>query len=252
MSVTVFRTLDRLPKRPRDVAVLRYMMDCDEATTAAAMGTTVEKVKSAAADARRRLGVQVLDVTATRTRRRMNDRVDPRPWEDASIPSGIDARRIYEIATTAGGRRRRHRRRLGSRGRLRCPRGRAGDRRLRRRPGRPEPNVDAGDDRDARIHPTDEVRAEAHRSPSRPLPPRPSLGAPPRATPRSYDRPRSMSPSPRFVPRPYRPGDRRRPPRRSRPRRPRRRQRSRPRRRPRRPRRPRLSRFPRRPPLGRR
>jgi DNA-directed RNA polymerase specialized sigma24 family protein len=62
VSVTVFRTLDRLPKQQRDVAVLRYMMDCDEATTAAAMGTTVEKVKSAASDARRRLGMQVLDV----------------------------------------------------------------------------------------------------------------------------------------------------------------------------------------------
>lgn len=62
MSVTIFRTLDRLPKRQRDVAVLRYMMDCDEATTAAAMGTTVDRVKSAASEARRRLGMQVLDV----------------------------------------------------------------------------------------------------------------------------------------------------------------------------------------------
>lgn len=60
-SVTIFRTLDRLPKHQRDIAVLRYMMDCDEATTAAAMGTTVEKVRSAASDARRRLDMQVLD-----------------------------------------------------------------------------------------------------------------------------------------------------------------------------------------------
>lgn len=62
VSVTIFRTLDRLPKRQRDVAVLRYMMDCDEATTAAATGSTVDKVKSDASDARRRLGVQLLEL----------------------------------------------------------------------------------------------------------------------------------------------------------------------------------------------
>jgi len=35
---------------------LRYFMDCDEPTTAAATGETVEEVRSAALDVRRHLG----------------------------------------------------------------------------------------------------------------------------------------------------------------------------------------------------
>ena len=36
--------------------------------------------------------------------------LDGEPWDDDSIPVGIDARRIYEYATTVGGKRRRRRR----------------------------------------------------------------------------------------------------------------------------------------------
>jgi RNA polymerase sigma factor (sigma-70 family) len=52
---TISDALKQLSKRQRDVAVLRYLMDLDEATTAAALGTTVSKVKTAAHEARGRL-----------------------------------------------------------------------------------------------------------------------------------------------------------------------------------------------------
>jgi RNA polymerase sigma factor (sigma-70 family) len=55
VSVTISNALDQLSKRQRDVAVLRYLMDCDEKTTAEAMGTSVGKVKTAAHEARGRL-----------------------------------------------------------------------------------------------------------------------------------------------------------------------------------------------------
>jgi RNA polymerase sigma factor (sigma-70 family) len=55
LSATVWDTLGQLSKRQRDVAVLRYLMDCDEATTAAALGMTVSKVRTAAHEARGRL-----------------------------------------------------------------------------------------------------------------------------------------------------------------------------------------------------
>ena len=51
------RALHQLTKRQRDVAVLRYFMDVDEATTAAALGMTVSQVKTAAHEARGRLRV---------------------------------------------------------------------------------------------------------------------------------------------------------------------------------------------------
>jgi RNA polymerase sigma factor (sigma-70 family) len=51
----IAHALDQLSKRQRDVAVLRYLMDLDEATTASALGTTVSKVKTAAHEARGRL-----------------------------------------------------------------------------------------------------------------------------------------------------------------------------------------------------
>jgi RNA polymerase sigma factor (sigma-70 family) len=53
--------LDQLSKRQRDVAVLRYLMDLDEATTASALGTTVSRVKTAAHEARERLRVLLGD-----------------------------------------------------------------------------------------------------------------------------------------------------------------------------------------------
>jgi len=52
MSATIIGTLDRLPKRQRDVAVLRYLIDCDEPTTAAALGLSVAEVRSTALLAR--------------------------------------------------------------------------------------------------------------------------------------------------------------------------------------------------------
>jgi RNA polymerase sigma factor (sigma-70 family) len=52
---TITDALGRLSKRQRDVAVLRYLMDLDEATTANVLGTSVSKVKTAAHEARGRL-----------------------------------------------------------------------------------------------------------------------------------------------------------------------------------------------------
>ena len=62
VSVTISQALDRLSKRQRDVAVLRYLMDCDEKTTAEAMGTSVGKVKTAAHEARGRLRPILADI----------------------------------------------------------------------------------------------------------------------------------------------------------------------------------------------
>jgi DNA-directed RNA polymerase specialized sigma24 family protein len=55
ISENIVDTLDRLSRRQRDVAVLRYLMDCDEATTAVALGTTEEKVNARAQKARHRI-----------------------------------------------------------------------------------------------------------------------------------------------------------------------------------------------------
>jgi RNA polymerase sigma factor (sigma-70 family) len=55
ISGNIVDTLDRLSKRQRDVAVLRYLMDCDEATTAVALGTTESKVRTRAERARHRM-----------------------------------------------------------------------------------------------------------------------------------------------------------------------------------------------------
>ncbi len=62
VSITVTRVLGKLSKRQRDVAVLRYLMDCDEATTAAATGMSVSKVKTAAHEARQRLRPLLADI----------------------------------------------------------------------------------------------------------------------------------------------------------------------------------------------
>jgi RNA polymerase sigma factor (sigma-70 family) len=55
VASTIWKALDQLSKRQRDVAVLRYLMDLDEAATAQALGTTISKVKTAAHEARGRL-----------------------------------------------------------------------------------------------------------------------------------------------------------------------------------------------------
>ena len=54
LSASIGRVLDRLSRRQRDVAVLHYLMDCDEKTTAAAINTSVESVRKAAQDVRSR------------------------------------------------------------------------------------------------------------------------------------------------------------------------------------------------------
>src|SRR2546421_8948186 len=55
-SATICEMLDHLSKRQRDVAVLRYMMGCDEAVTASALVTTVPRVQTIAEKARGRMG----------------------------------------------------------------------------------------------------------------------------------------------------------------------------------------------------
>jgi RNA polymerase sigma factor (sigma-70 family) len=55
ISVTISQALRPLSKRQRDVAVLRYLMNCDEETTADAMSASVGEVTAAARDARRHL-----------------------------------------------------------------------------------------------------------------------------------------------------------------------------------------------------
>jgi len=55
VSASIVETLDHLTKRQRDVVVLRYLMDCDEATTAVALGTTEAKVERIAHKARQRM-----------------------------------------------------------------------------------------------------------------------------------------------------------------------------------------------------
>jgi RNA polymerase sigma factor (sigma-70 family) len=62
LSATIWRSLDDLSKRQRDVAVMRYLMDCDEATTAIALGMSVSKVKTAAHEARSRLRTLLADL----------------------------------------------------------------------------------------------------------------------------------------------------------------------------------------------
>jgi DNA-directed RNA polymerase specialized sigma24 family protein len=57
MSTAISHSLDLLPKQQRDVAVLRYLIECDEPTTAAALGVSVAEARAAALDARGQLGV---------------------------------------------------------------------------------------------------------------------------------------------------------------------------------------------------
>ena len=62
VSVTIAESLKRLSRRQRDVIVLRYLMDYDEQTTAAVMGTSVSNVKAAAHEARQRLNPLLANV----------------------------------------------------------------------------------------------------------------------------------------------------------------------------------------------
>jgi DNA-directed RNA polymerase specialized sigma24 family protein len=55
ISEHIVDVLDRLSRHQRDVAVLRYMMDCDEATTAVALRTTESNINALADKARHRL-----------------------------------------------------------------------------------------------------------------------------------------------------------------------------------------------------
>ncbi len=63
-AVTLWETLHRLPNRERDVAVLRFLMDCDDTTTAAALGTSVANIDHVARSVRRRLPKDLRDVYA--------------------------------------------------------------------------------------------------------------------------------------------------------------------------------------------
>ena len=62
VSVTIAQSLKRLSRRQRDVIVLRYLMDYDEQTTAAVMGTSVSNVRAAAHEARQRLNPLLANV----------------------------------------------------------------------------------------------------------------------------------------------------------------------------------------------
>jgi DNA-directed RNA polymerase specialized sigma24 family protein len=62
ISATICETLDHLSKRQRDVGVLRYMMNCDEATTASALVTTVPRVQTLAEKARSRMRDVLIDL----------------------------------------------------------------------------------------------------------------------------------------------------------------------------------------------
>ena len=57
-----WETLGRLSKFQRDVAVLRFMMECDEATTADALRTTVPTVRATSFEVVQRLRVLLRDL----------------------------------------------------------------------------------------------------------------------------------------------------------------------------------------------
>ena len=61
-SATIWKALENLSKRHRDVAVLRYLMDCDEAMTASTLGMTLADVRLTAHETRDRLRLRVGDV----------------------------------------------------------------------------------------------------------------------------------------------------------------------------------------------
>ena len=65
LSASIALSLDRLSRRQRDVAVVHYLMDCDEKTTAAALHTSVAGVRKAAREARSRSPLLFFEVLAT-------------------------------------------------------------------------------------------------------------------------------------------------------------------------------------------
>jgi DNA-directed RNA polymerase specialized sigma24 family protein len=62
ISARVLETLDHLSQLQRDVAVLRFLMDCDEASTAVALDLTESKVNKIAHKARLRMRGTLDDV----------------------------------------------------------------------------------------------------------------------------------------------------------------------------------------------
>ncbi len=62
LSEKILDTLDHLSKRQRDVVVLRYLMDCDEATTAVALDATESRVNALARKARHRMRGNLDDI----------------------------------------------------------------------------------------------------------------------------------------------------------------------------------------------
>jgi DNA-directed RNA polymerase specialized sigma24 family protein len=56
LATTICDTLDHMSRTQRDVAVLRFMMDCDEPTTAVALNLSPSKLDALAEKARRRMG----------------------------------------------------------------------------------------------------------------------------------------------------------------------------------------------------
>src|SRR4051812_17557422 len=92
-DVLLWDALRHLRTRERDVAVLQFLMGCNVATTAAALGTSVARINGPARRARRRLnGLAGTPPSRRRAARRVN------------------ARRVYAFAVLEGRARRRRRR----------------------------------------------------------------------------------------------------------------------------------------------
>jgi DNA-directed RNA polymerase specialized sigma24 family protein len=62
ISVSICDALDRLPRAQRDVAALRFMMDCDDATTALALNLPAKRTDALAEKARKRMGNLLIEV----------------------------------------------------------------------------------------------------------------------------------------------------------------------------------------------
>jgi DNA-directed RNA polymerase specialized sigma24 family protein len=65
ISIELWKTLEALPRRQREVATLLFLMDCDEAMAARALETTWSDVRSAARETRARLRVRIRTVYPT-------------------------------------------------------------------------------------------------------------------------------------------------------------------------------------------
>ena len=62
LSIPICDTLDHLNHAQRDVAVLRFMMGCDESTTAVALNLSVPRANALADKARTRMGALLTEV----------------------------------------------------------------------------------------------------------------------------------------------------------------------------------------------